>query len=312
MAGPIERATHLLPQVQKPRIFEYSKAVDGMNQIIWGLFKKIVIADYCAKYVNSIFENPTEHSGSTLALGATFFAFQIYCDFSGYSDIALGTARLLGFELLKNFSFPYFSRNIAEFWRRWHISLTSWFKDYVYIPLGGSRGSLWMKVRNTFIIFLISGLWHGANWTFMAWGVLHAIYFLPLLIFGKNRTNLDTVADGKLFPTTLEFVQMVITFSLTVFAWIFFRSPSIEAAFTYIKHMFSDSLLTVPEIFPTPLFIILALFIIIEWIGRQQPYAIARVGAAIPRPLKWAFYYSILLAIIVLAGEEQEFIYFQF
>ncbi|MBF1097142.1 MAG: MBOAT family protein, partial [Riemerella sp.] len=197
VAGPIERATDLLPQFYKKRVFDYHKAVDGLRQILWGLFKKIVIADNCAQFANIIFNNSADYSGSTLVLGAIFFAFQIYGDFSGYSDIAIGTSRLFGFELKKNFHFPYFSRDIAEFWRRWHISLNTWFRDYIYIPLGGSRGGTAMKVRNTFVIFVVSGFWHGANWTFIAWGLLNAIYFLPLLLTSKNRVNLGVVADGR-------------------------------------------------------------------------------------------------------------------
>ena len=204
VAGPIERATHLLPQIQKKRVFDYSKAVDGLRQILWGLFKKIVIADQCAEYANLIFNGGGGQSGSTLVLGALMFTFQIYCDFSGYSDIALGTARLFGIELLRNFAFPYFSRDIAEFWRRWHISLSSWFKDYLYIPLGGSKGGMWMKVRNTFIIFLVSGFWHGANWTFIIWGFLNALYIMPSIIFNSNRTHLDIVAKGSVFPSVRE------------------------------------------------------------------------------------------------------------
>ncbi|MFT3754049.1 MAG: MBOAT family O-acyltransferase [Paludibacter sp.] len=200
VAGPIERATHLLPQITRKRDFDYNKAVDGMRQILWGLFKKIVVADNCAIIVNNIFSNYQTQNGSTLLIGAIFFAFQIYGDFSGYSDIALGTARLFGIELLRNFAYPYFSRDIAEFWRRWHISLTTWFRDYVYVPLGGSRGGKWQSIRNTFIIFLVSGFWHGANWTFIVWGWYHAALFMPLLLLQKNRKNTDLVAHGKLFP----------------------------------------------------------------------------------------------------------------
>ena len=200
VAGPIERATNLLPQFYKKRTFEYHKAVDGMRQILWGLFKKVVIADNCAEFANQIFNNSADMNGSTLVLGAIFFTFQIYGDFSGYSDIAIGTSRLFGFDLKQNFATPYFSRDIAEFWRRWHISLSTWFRDYLYIPLGGSRGGTWMKVRNTFAIFLVSGFWHGANWTFIIWGALNAIYFLPLLFTNNNRKNLGVVAEGKLFP----------------------------------------------------------------------------------------------------------------
>jgi len=222
VAGPIERATNLLPQFYKKRIFEYDKAVDGMRQILWGLFKKIVIADNCAEYANMIFNNSADYSGSTLVLGALFFTFQIYGDFSGYSDIAIGTSRLFGFNIMRNFAFPYFSRDIAEFWRRWHISLSTWFRDYLYIPLGGSRGGTGMKVRNTFIIFIVSGFWHGANWTFIVWGALNAVYFLPLLLTNKNRSNLDIAAQGKYIPSFKEFLSIFFTFVLTVFAWIFF------------------------------------------------------------------------------------------
>ncbi len=316
VAGPIERATHLLPQILKKREFDYSKAIDGLRQILWGLFKKIVIADNCAEFANSIFNNYTEFSGSTLALGALFFTFQIYCDFSGYSDIALGTARLFGIDLLRNFAFPYFSRDIAEFWRRWHISLSSWFRDYLYIPLGGSKGGTWMKVRNTFIIFLVSGFWHGANWTFIAWGLLNAIYIMPSIIFNTNRNNLETVAQGKYFPTVKEFISMVITFSLTVFAWIFFRANNLDHAFHYIARIFSGSLFTVPtfwEIWKSvPIMYLTGAFLVVEWLGREQQYAIARLGARWYKPVRWAMYYGIILIIFYFAGSKQQFIYFQF
>lgn len=243
MAGPIERATHLLPQIQQKRDFNYYKAVNGLRQILWGFFKKVVIADQCAEYANMIFNNQAGHSGLSLLMGALFFTFQIYCDFSGYSDIALGTAKLFGIDLLRNFAFPYFSRDIAEFWRRWHISLSSWFRDYLYIPLGGSKGGNWKKIRNTFIIFIVSGFWHGANWTFIAWGVLNAIYFLPLLLTNNNRNNLEIVAKGTKLPTFKEAASMLSTFFLTVIAWIFFRSENIAKAMIYIKDMFAGLLI---------------------------------------------------------------------
>lgn len=239
VAGPIERATHLLPQIKKPRTFDYSQAVDGLKQILWGMFKKVVIADNCAYYANMIFNNATDYSGSTLVIGALFFTFQIYCDFSGYSDIALGTARLFGIELLRNFAYPYFSRDIAEFWRRWHISLSSWFRDYLYIPLGGSQGGTWMKVRNTFIIFLVSGFWHGANWTFIVWGALNALFIMPLIIFNKNRHHLEIVAQGRTLPTFRELVNMILTFSLATLAWIVFRAENIAHAWQYVSKIFS-------------------------------------------------------------------------
>ncbi|WP_067151958.1 MBOAT family O-acyltransferase, partial [Pseudotamlana agarivorans] len=241
VAGPIERATNLLPQFHKERKFSYSNAVDGLRQILWGLFKKIVIADGCAQFANEIFNNSDSYNGSTLFLGAIFFTFQIYGDFSGYSDIAIGTSRLFGFNLMQNFAFPYFSRDIAEFWRRWHISLSTWFRDYLYIPLGGSKGGTWMKVRNTFIIFLVSGFWHGANWTFIAWGALNALYFLPLLLLKRNRTNLGNVAHGKTLPNFKEFFSMLITFGLTVIAWVFFRAENIHHALSYLNNIFSLS-----------------------------------------------------------------------
>ncbi|MEO0044942.1 MAG: hypothetical protein RL705_133, partial [Bacteroidota bacterium] len=247
VAGPIERATHLLPQIKTKRTFDYSKAVDGLRQILWGLFKKIVIADSCAKFANEIFLHQTDYSGSTLVLGALFFTFQIYCDFSGYSDIALGTARLFGIELLRNFAFPYFSRDIAEFWRRWHISLSTWFRDYLYIPLGGSKGGNWMRIRNTFIIFLVSGFWHGANWTFLIWGFLNALFIMPSILMKTNRNNLNIVAQGQLFPTLKELFSMLLTFSLTVFAWIFFRSENVHQALQYIGKIASNSLFKVPH-----------------------------------------------------------------
>jgi D-alanyl-lipoteichoic acid acyltransferase DltB (MBOAT superfamily) len=263
VAGPIERATHLLPQIQRPRQFDYARAVDGLKQILWGLFKKMVIADNCAEYANIIFNNHARYSGSTHIMGALFFTFQIYCDFSGYSDIALGAARLFGIELLRNFAFPYFSRDIAEFWRRWHISLSSWFRDYLYIPLGGSKGGKWMVVRNTFIIFLVSGFWHGANWTFIAWGALNAIYFLPLSLMKRNRNNLEIVAQGKILPSFRDLLNMGITFSLTVFAWIFFRADSIAMALSYIRKIFSKSILTMPEMSPKTILAYVGVFVII-------------------------------------------------
>jgi len=319
VAGPIERATHLLPQIKQQRHFDYARAIDGLRQILWGLFKKIVIADQCAEFANMIFNNPEYYSGSTLILGGVFFAFQIYGDFSGYSDIALGTARLFGIDLLRNFAYPYFSRDIAEFWRRWHISLSTWFRDYLYIPLGGSKGNTWIKVRNTFIIFLVSGFWHGANWTFIAWGLLNALYIMPSILFKTNRNNLDIVAAGKYFPSLKELLSIILTFSLTVFAWIFFRSETMAGAFEYISRIFSRSLFTIPEIklllpviAPLKLFLLLLLFIVIEWTGRTEQYALAKLEIKMPKVLRWATYYGILLAIYYFVGSSQQFIYFQF
>jgi D-alanyl-lipoteichoic acid acyltransferase DltB (MBOAT superfamily) len=313
VAGPIERAKNLLPQFYTKRNFDYSNAVNGMRQILWGLFKKMVIADNCAQYANIIFNDSSEYSGSTLVLGAVFFTFQIYGDFSGYSDIAIGTARLFGFNLKQNFAFPYFSRDIAEFWRRWHISLSTWFRDYLYIPLGGSRGGAWSKIRNVFIIFLVSGFWHGANWTFIIWGALNALYFLPIFITNNNRNNLNVVAQGKYLPNTKEFLLMLITFALTVFAWIFFRAENINHAFSYLSEIFSISLLSIPEIRPVTIFILLFLFITIEWLGREGEYAISKICLRCNKLTRWAFYSFIIALIgIFMQTEETPFIYFQF
>ncbi|MEO9894564.1 MBOAT family O-acyltransferase [Aurantibacter sp.] len=316
VAGPIERAAHLLPQFYKKRSFDYTKAVDGMRQILWGLFKKIVIADNCAEYANQIFNNSADMNGSTLVLGALFFTFQIYGDFSGYSDIAIGTSRLFGFDLMRNFNFPYFSRDIAEFWRRWHISLSTWFRDYLYIPLGGSRGGTWMKIRNTFIIFIVSGFWHGANWTFIVWGALNAIYFLPLLLTNNNRNNLETVAQGKLFPSIKEFSFMLLTFGLTVFAWIFFRANDIGHATSYISEIFSTSLFAIPVFAERGkafiVLVLLMLFILLEWQGREGSYAISQLGLKWKRPYRWGLYLGLISIIFIMTGKEQQFIYFQF
>lgn len=318
VAGPIERATHLLPQIVKTRTFDYSNAANGLRQILWGLFKKIVIADTCAEYANIIFNSHQDHTGSTLLLGALLFTFQIYGDFSGYSDIALGTSRLFGIELLRNFAYPYFSRDIAEFWRRWHISLSSWFRDYVYIPLGGSRGGTWMKIRNIFAIFLLSGFWHGANWTYVAWGALNAIYFLPLMISGKNRSNLDIVAKGRRLPNLKEFSMMLITFLMTVLAWIFFRADSIGDAVSIVARIFSVSLFTTPlfqGIDKTlPLLILLIVFIIVEWSGRERDFALRDMGIEKSRTWRWSWYMTIMLSIYMFGNFSSniEFIYFQF
>lgn len=313
VAGPIERATNLLPQFKHQRTFDYQEAVDGMRQILWGLFKKVVIADNCAIYANQIFNNYLDYSGSTLILGAIFFAFQIYGDFSGYSDIAIGTAKLFGFKLMRNFAYPYFSRDIAEFWRRWHISLSTWFRDYVYIPLGGSKGGLKTKIRNTYIIFLVSGFWHGANWTFIAWGFINACYFLPLMLQGKNRTNTNIVAEGKLFPSFVELIQMSITFAITCVAWVFFRADSIPRAVVYIKRFFTHELFTVPKVFPTEVLSLILFFIIIEWFGREKKHPLEfSASTSLSINLRWSIYLALVLLIAYFGALKQEFIYFQF
>jgi alginate O-acetyltransferase complex protein AlgI len=321
VAGPIERASNLLPQFYTKRIFNLSSASDGMRQILWGLFKKIVIADNCANYANQIFSNYTEYSSIVLLLGAIFFAFQIYCDFSGYSDIAIGTARLFGFNLKQNFAFPYFSRDIAEFWRRWHISLSTWFRDYVYIPLGGSVGGNWMKIRNIFIIFLVSGFWHGANWTFVAWGFVNACYFLPLMLLNKNRKNTNSIAEGKLLPSIKELMQMGFTFFITTIAWVFFRAESIEKAIIYISNIFNpanfnfsyyefQSIGSGGTIIYHVAFLLL--FIVAEWLQRSKQHGLQFDDTKIPKGIRWSIYYILIFILFGFGGNQQDFIYFQF
>lgn len=320
VAGPIVRAKQLLPQFYLKRVFDYTKAADGLRQILWGLFKKVVIADNCAEYVNLIFDNPEKYDGSTLLMGGVLFAFQIYGDFSGYSDIAIGTARLFGIDLPKNFAFPYFSRDIAEFWRRWHISLSTWFRDYLYIPLGGSRGSIKMQIRNIFIIFIVSGFWHGANWTFIIWGGLNALFFLPLLLFKKNRNNIEIVAEGKWFPSIKEAVMIGFTFFITVLAWIFFRAENLSHAIEYLYGIFDLSLFTIPDLpdfggkrrAHTILYLLVFLNVI-EWIGRSDNFALEKIGLHWSRPIRWTFYSFIIFIIgMYMQTQEMPFIYFQF
>jgi alginate O-acetyltransferase complex protein AlgI len=317
VAGPIERATHLLPQIKKDRTFRYDNAVDGLRQILWGLFKKMVVADNCAYYANMIFNDYHHYTGTTLIFGAILFAFQIYGDFSGYSDIALGTARLFGFDLLRNFAYPYFSRDIAEFWRRWHISLSSWFRDYLYIPLGGSKGGNWMRIRNTFIIFIVSGFWHGSNWTFIIWGFLNALFIMPSIVLKTNRNNLDIVAEGRIFPTIKEIFQLIITFSLATFAWIFFRSTSVADAFGYIIRIFTT--LGTGIGYPYKLLngdlkvlIFILIMLIFEWFMREQLHPLRKPFTNMPVFARWTVYFLLTVLVMLYAGEQSEFIYFQF
>ncbi len=314
VAGPIERATNLLPQFGRPRTFEYETGVDGLRQILWGLFKKMVVADNCAVYVDQVFSTYQTQSGSTLLLAAIFFAFQIYGDFSGYSDIAIGTAKLFGIKLMQNFNVPYFSRDIAEFWRRWHICLTTWFRDYVYIPLGGSRCSKVKIVRNTFVIFLLSGFWHGANWTFIVWGAYHALLFLPLILMGKNRKYRDVVAKDRMLPTLKEFGQMLLTFMLVVIGWIIFRVENIGQAWEIIGQILSPSLFTFPWLmtrsFYIPLFIAIAFMLGMEWFARSQNGVLAIINS---RTARSVLYYLLIIFIFSFASAgNTQFIYFQF
>ena len=345
VAGPIERATNLLPQFQKKRTFDYATAVDGMRQILWGLFKKIVVADNCATYVDTVFADLGNQSGSTLLLAAVLFTFQIYGDFSGYSDIAIGTAKLFGIKLMRNFNVPYFSRDIAEFWRRWHISLTTWFRDYVYIPLGGSRPNIpeairlkgdkaiearytkWIAVRNTFIIFLLSGFWHGANWTFVLWGAYHALLFVPLLLMNKNRRYRDTVATvtlpdattkAKLLPSLKEAGQMLLTFALAVFGWIIFRATDLKTLSAWISGICDSSLFGVPYLinrqYYIPLAISILVLILVEWINRTKEHGLQKI-TAIPL-LRYVLYmllgWTICLIFLLNIDSSNQFIYFQF
>ena len=312
VAGPIERATNLLPQFLKKREFNYDNAVDGMRQILWGLFKKIVVADNCAVFVDQVFSTYTEQNGSTLLLAAIFFTFQIYGDFSGYSDIAIGTAKLFGVKLMRNFNVPYFSRDIAEFWRRWHISLTTWFRDYVYIPLGGSRVSKAKVIRNTFVIFLLSGFWHGANWTFIAWGAYHALLFLPLILTGKNRKYTNQVAEGRWLPSLKEVGQMLLTFFLAVVGWIIFRAENIGMAWEYVCGMCNKSLFTMPDAKGNSALIMnIILLLLVEWIQRGKSHTM-ELSAIHKGYIRWAIYFGVLSILFAFGGNATNFIYFQF
>jgi len=311
VAGPIERASHLLPQFSKKRDFNEEFSKSGLNLIIWGLFKKIVIADTCAIYVNTIFENFDRMNSISLILGAIYFSFQIYADFSGYSDIAIGTARLFGFDLMRNFNYPYFSQNIGEFWKRWHISLSTWFRDYVYIPLGGSLGTKRKTTINIFLIFIISGLWHGANWTFIIWGLLNAIFYLPIIFLKKAKNYSFKVASNSMIPTVSEFINILSTFSIITFAWIFFRADTVTGAFNYINRIFTNGELSI-QYLPIernniePL-IIIAIFVLMEWFNRKHEH-----------PFKGKFKVLKLILVILMLltlgvySDYQEFIYFQF
>jgi D-alanyl-lipoteichoic acid acyltransferase DltB (MBOAT superfamily) len=309
VAGPIERAINLLPQFERKRHFDYHRAKDGLRQILWGFFKKIVIADNVGTYVDQFYSNPSNFTGSELVLGAFYFSFQIYCDFSGYSDIAIGTARVFGFDLMKNFNFPYFSRDIGEFWRRWHISLSTWFRDYLYIPLGGSKvntkGRLFFNVM---AIFVVSGLWHGANWTFIAWGFLNALLFLPSIMTGRNRKNLDTIGEGYKFPPIKDIFGMIFTFAMVNLLWVFFRANTVSDALIYISGIFDKSFFTIPsKLGGIPMIILL---LIMEWRARTVNHALENLqGNTL---IRWAGYISLIMLIIVFTGEEKVFIYFQF
>ena len=312
VAGPIERASSLLPQFEGRRSFDYALAVDGLRQMLWGFFKKLVVADGCALYVDRVFGDPAAFGGGTLALAAVLFSFQIYGDFSGYSDIAIGTAKLFGIRLRRNFNVPYFSRDIAEFWRRWHISLTTWFRDYVYIPMGGSRVGRGRVIVNTLVIFLISGFWHGANWTFLAWGLFHALLFLPLILLHRNRRYRDTVAEGRRLPNLREVGQMLLTFLLATVGWIIFRSPSIGFAFSYLGGLFQQGAhlsLLANDYFFLPAALLLML--VVEWFNRNGEHEFARHPRH--RVVRWLGYMLLIFIVVCyMQTSEMPFIYFQF
>jgi len=311
VAGPIERATHLLPQVKVKREFDFEKAKQGVFQIIWGLVKKVVIADTCAIYANAIFDNYSSMNSFSLILGAIYFAFQIYGDFSGYSDIALGVSKLFGLDLLRNFNYPYFSRDIAEFWRRWHISLSSWFRDYLYIPLGGSKGGIWMKIRNTFIIFVVSGFWHGANWTYIVWGFINAMYFLPLLLSNSNRNNIEDIQLRFNFDSVKVIISIFSTFLITCVAWVFFRAKTITDAVSYLKRIVINGDFNFQyldnERYNYELLLMIGVFVLVEWNNRTKIEPLSGSKSMFKVALA-------LLAIIAFGtfSDYKEFIYFQF
>ena len=309
VAGPIERATNLLPQFHRQRQFDYAMAVDGIRQMLWGFFKKVVVADNCATFVDDIWGDFAGQSSINMAVAAALFSIQIYCDFSGYSDIAIGCAKLFGIKLMRNFNVPYFSRDIAEFWRRWHISLTTWFRDYVYIPLGGRRVAKWKVVRNTFIIFLVSGLWHGANWTFILWGAFHALLFLPLILMGKNRKYTDIVAPDRWLPSIKELGQMLLTFVLAALGWILFRSQSIGEAIDFYTSLFTGGLSGAN--LPMRTIVFVAIMLLVEWLQRKREHGLDMSGVR-SGVIRYIFYVCVLALIFVFGVFNETFIYFQF
>ena len=315
VAGPIERATNLLPQFQRERRFDYCQAVDGLRQMLWGFLKKLVVADNCATIVNAYWDQYAELPGLTLFLLGVLFTFQIYCDFSGYSDIAIGCARLFGFHLMRNFDFPYFSRSIPEFWRRWHISLMTWFRDCVYFPLGGSRCEKWRVIRNIFIVWCISGLWHGANWTFVCWGLFHAMLLTIYNLFGLTTKYRQVVACGRYLPSVKELLQMLLTFFLAVIGWIIFRAESMSQAVGYLSAMFYKNKFFDPSaLYGTQPLMFGLILLAVEWLARTKQHAL-QFDTQRPfnhRPVRWGVYYILIYLIIYYTGTSQTFIYFQF
>jgi D-alanyl-lipoteichoic acid acyltransferase DltB (MBOAT superfamily) len=325
LAGPIQRPSSLLTQITKRRIFNYDQAVDGLKQILWGLFAKVVIADKLSPYVNDIFTNFFQYSGSTLLLGAVFFTIQIYADFSGYSNMAIGIAKLLGFSLMQNFAYPYFSRDITEFWKKWHISLTTWFRDYLFLPISFSISWRLKKERVFFmktdqfiyvvastITWFLTGLWHGANYTFIIWGMINGFFLIIYHLQRNPRKKLFKRIRINNKNSIIVLVETLITLLIIITAWVFFRTNSIKEAFIYINEIFSKSLFTIPAITLKRILLSVCIFFIIEWFGRENQYAIAQLGIKWKRPLRWAIYFAIAATVFLSAGKEQQFIYFQF
>lgn len=311
VAGPIERAEKLLPQFFRKTIpFDYQVAVDGLRMILWGFFLKAVLADNLAFYVEDLFKPGSQFSGSERALGLVYFAFQIFGDFAGYSLMARGIARLFGFDLMMNFKAPYFSRDIAEFWRRWHISLSTWFRDYVYIPLGGNRGTAAAAVSNIFIVFILSGLWHGASWTFLMWGLVNAVLYIPVYVLGVHKKHMGKIAEGHFLPGFKELLLMLVNFSVVCLAWTFFRAENLGHAFEYLGQLFSPSLFSLPAAMRGGL-VWIGIVVVVEWVDRDRdvPLKFDRF----PRALRWAIY-LLILSVIFYRGYfgERDFIYFQF
>lgn len=316
VTGPIEKSSNILPQLNKKRVFDYNLSVDGLRQILWGIFKKIVIADNCAFFVNEIFNNTSYYPGSTLLLGVFLFSFQIYADFSGYSDIAIGSAKLLGINLMQNFNYPYFAESVADFWRRWHISFSNWLRDYIFIPLQFKYRDLgvWGNILSIMITFILCGLWHGANWTFIVWGFLHGTYMsFSLLTQKRRRLFINNIINRNFINS---FLKILTTFILVSFAWIFFKVENLSQAWLVIKRIFSASLFSIPQVTPMSDLAITIFFIFvlvgIEWFQRDNEYALQFIGNNKSRIVRWGTYYFILLLIFSFGGNPGQFIYIQF
>jgi alginate O-acetyltransferase complex protein AlgI len=317
LAGPIDKARAFIFQLEKSRTFQYKQAVDGLRQIFWGLFKKMVIANNCAVFANQAFADYHTLSSSTLMIGLFFYAFQLYADFSGYSDMAIGIGKLLGFSVTKNFDYPFFAQNVAVYWRKWHISLTSWLTEYVFTPLSisfrdyGKTGLILAIVIN----FTLVGLWHGANWTYVWFGVVHGIAFIPLILRGSINKK-RKIAKGKLFPSPKEIKNIVLTFSFVLMTFVLFRSDTISDAVMFYRRLFTETLFSVPHFVPSGKAVTTLVFILflmtVEWFGREGEYAVAGINKALPRYVQWAFYYSLLLAMLLFSAAEEQFIYVQF